>query len=394
MKNNGAPPVWVMVKEAMKALRGNASRSDIQRWVRRKYPNAKPITIACQTTICTVNNPVRVQFAQNAKPRTTRNQYDFVFQQADGRLVTYVPRKHGFWEIFSGRDGKLVIRRLRVRTTAAPRRPQLHVFFCGAPSENEDYAILSNLAETGGRTSWSGASCARAGDRVLFYTVAERHAFMASGWVQRDAEPTNDKSDYPYRTIVGGIRLLRSPVPISLTRRVFPKWGWARYTRNYTTVPAGIAQRLWSVIHKAGESEPAPEPQQTVEYKTKKRAGGGFGNSEQNKLVEQAAIKFVTEYLTRKKYGVKSREAEKIGYDLDAQRGKEILHAEVKGVSGDALNFIITQSEVATARIDPFFRLFVVNRPLAKKPGFTEFSGSELDRLFSLTPISYTASKK
>jgi hypothetical protein len=217
---------------------------------------------------------------------------------------------------------------------------------------------------------------------------------MASGWILKAAKPTNDPSDYPYRARIGAVRLLSTPVSIKLLRSTFPGWGWPRFTRNITTVPARVARRLWALIHRAGDTTPAPTPQRTADSLARSKAGGGFGNPKLNKLVEKAAIRFVKRHLGRQGYSIRSREKERIGYDLDATKGKEVLHVEVKGVSGDWMTFVITQNEVASARIDPMFRLMVINRARTRQSVVTEFKGSDFDAQFSLNPISYFATKR
>lgn len=282
----------------------------------------------------------------------------------------------------------------RIRRATSAQPPRLHVFFCGTPAENRDYAILTDIAKHGGTNRWSGLKGACVGDRVLFYTVQDLCAFVASGWILEDTKETNDPNGYRYRTKIGAVRLLGSPVPIALIKQEFPAWGWSRYRRNITTVPEEISARLWTLVHRSGGAKPAPAPAEHGGNQTPRESGGGFGRADDNKLVEAAAIKAVTRHLTQQGYVVKSRESENFGYDLEARRGKDVVHAEVKGVSGGELNFIITQNEVATARIDPFFALFVVSRVRTKAPVISEFKGSDLDRVFTLTAISYSATKK
>jgi hypothetical protein len=110
--------------------------------------------------------------------------------------------------------------------------------------------------------------------------------------------------------------------------------------------------------------------------------------------VEEAAIAFVKRRLRGLGFSVRSREKEKIGYDLDATKGKQRLHVEVKGVSGSGMTFLITQNEVATARCDPLFRLYLVNRARSKAPVLTDTLGRHFDKSFRLDPVSYFATKR
>ncbi len=121
--------------------------------------------------------------------------------------------------------------------------------------------------------------------------------------------------------------------------------------------------------------------------------GGGFGDPDSNKEVETAAIKEVTRLLVGQGYSVESRETENLGYDLDAKRSGDTLHAEVKGAAGCAPNFFITPGELKCATTDPSFRLFVVTNALGS-PSTISFTGNQLLEKYSLTPQCYKATLK
>ena len=123
-------------------------------------------------------------------------------------------------------------------------------------------------------------------------------------------------------------------------------------------------------------------------------AGGGFGDAKTNRLVEEAAIEKVCRLLEQRGFRVRSRESERIGYDLDAAKGRTELHVEVKGVSGNGMQFLITQAEVAKAASDSAFRLMVVTEARTRRARVQEFHGRDLERRFALTPVSYIASQK
>ncbi len=86
-----------------------------------------------------------------------------------------------------------------------------------------------------------------------------------------------------------------------------------------------------------------------------------------------------------------SRERDKIGYDLEATKGRGELHVEVKGVSGAALKFPITSNEVKQATNDKAFRLMVVTQALTSAAKIHEYRGEALERRFKLSPIAYYA---
>lgn len=64
-----------------------------------------------------------------------------------------------------------------------------------------------------------------------------------------------------------------------------------------------------------------------------KSGGAGFGNPEENKEVETAAIAFVTKLYESEGWQVVSVENEKCGFDLICTRGTTIENVEVKWIS-------------------------------------------------------------
>ena len=82
------------------------------------------------------------------------------------------------------------------------------------------------------------------------------------------------------------------------------------------------------------------------------RSGGtsGGGNHEANKEVEQAAVQAATWHYKSREYEVKSVEAEKIGWDLEAVKGEEKLRVEVKGISKGGVYVNMTPNEFRAAQ--------------------------------------------
>jgi hypothetical protein len=122
--------------------------------------------------------------------------------------------------------------------------------------------------------------------------------------------------------------------------------------------------------------------------------GGGFGDYEQNCIVEQAAVSCVIDKYKRDGWAVKSVERERCGYDLQCTRGNAEAHVEVKGVSGDALSFPITPNEVRAARADKAFRLCVVTMATSTLRRPHEFTGAEFLSKFTLVPVQYMAHRE
>jgi hypothetical protein len=106
-------PVWQMVKRAMEAHDGKATNLQVRDWIRKRWPDVPKNTIGCQRIICTVNQPSRVGFPENMRPRPATARYDFLYAPARGELEWYDPKQHGRWEIAEVGD-RLVARRIPI----------------------------------------------------------------------------------------------------------------------------------------------------------------------------------------------------------------------------------------------------------------------------------------
>lgn len=96
-----------MIKEAVESLGGKASYSEIKDYIWKKYGDVNEGTINCQIIFCTVNQPSRIHYSENQKPRKANGKYDFLFSPAKGIVELYDPEKHGMWEIRRDDTGKL-----------------------------------------------------------------------------------------------------------------------------------------------------------------------------------------------------------------------------------------------------------------------------------------------
>lgn len=123
------------------------------------------------------------------------------------------------------------------------------------------------------------------------------------------------------------------------------------------------------------------------------KVGGGFGNPETNRKVEQAAVSFVKSHYEQNHWSVESVESEKCGYDLLCTKNSIQEHVEVKGIQGDFVSFIITNGEVRQSQSNENFVLCAVTSALSN-PTLHRFSASEFREKFALEPISYRASLK
>lgn len=130
------------------------------------------------------------------------------------------------------------------------------------------------------------------------------------------------------------------------------------------------------------------------QHEIKDVGGQGFGDVQQNLEVEKRSVALVANAYRQRGWNVTSVENLHRGYDLHCTKAREEEHAEVKGVSGDVANFIITPNEIRKAQSDPSFVLFVVTRALSMKPLVHRLSGREFLDRYRLEPIQYWAVHK
>lgn len=108
------PPVWRMISEAMQNLNGKASYADIKQYIHSKWENVNDSTINAQLISISVNQPSRIHYPENPKPRVTDGscQYDILYSVGRGNVVTYNPEEHGLWEIYTNESNSLSIRQI------------------------------------------------------------------------------------------------------------------------------------------------------------------------------------------------------------------------------------------------------------------------------------------
>jgi hypothetical protein len=124
-----------------------------------------------------------------------------------------------------------------------------------------------------------------------------------------------------------------------------------------------------------------------------KQLGARFGEAEENKLVEEAAIGFVRQRYESEGWQVHSVEREQRGFDLECRKGKFAEDVEVKGVRGAAQSFIITSGEVTQARVNGSFILMVVTLALSESPIMFRYSGQDFLNKFEVSPRAISCSE-
>ena len=120
----------------------------------------------------------------------------------------------------------------------------------------------------------------------------------------------------------------------------------------------------------------------------------GFGSPEMNRKVEKAAVNRVSKMYRSKGWSVISVEHKKLGFDLFCKKGTKVKKAEVKGVKGRNVGFLMTSGEFRKASEDSHFVLHVVIDALSKHPQVKTWSGKAMLRNFQFAPIQYQAQLK
>jgi hypothetical protein len=106
------PFVWQMIREAIDNLNGRATYAEIKNYIHSKWDNVNNLTINTQLLILTVNQPSRIHYPENKKPRISDSQYDILYSTGRGQVVKYNPEEHGIWEIYQNEFGSPLVRQV------------------------------------------------------------------------------------------------------------------------------------------------------------------------------------------------------------------------------------------------------------------------------------------
>jgi 5-methylcytosine-specific restriction enzyme A len=102
------------IREALGHLNGSATKSQLTNHILNNWPDENPRSIAGAIVRHTVNNPSRVHFNINKKPRlaNTGSPHDFLYQTIEGQIETYKPEKHGIWEIAASPNDRMIVKKV------------------------------------------------------------------------------------------------------------------------------------------------------------------------------------------------------------------------------------------------------------------------------------------
>lgn len=200
-------------------------------------------------------------------------------------------------------------------------------------------------------------------DRVYLYRqgshgrglVAVGHttsgAFPAPRWDDPDPDSSADYVDVVWTTCLP----LEERITVEELDAAVPEFRWSQVFasgRRLTEPVAAKVDRLWD--HRVGGPRPPEDPSSSPR----------FGDADTNDEVEAAAMNVVTMAYRDQGYEVENVSAKKCGWDLTACRNREVVHVEVKGVSGETVKFFLTANEHRHAQSDPRWALAAVTTAL------------------------------
>ncbi|MGY1829061.1 DUF3883 domain-containing protein [Geodermatophilus sp. SYSU D01180] len=131
-----------------------------------------------------------------------------------------------------------------------------------------------------------------------------------------------------------------------------------------------------------------PEPAAVGAAGAGSSAGAGFGDAEQNKRVEMAAMRAVRDAYEGDGWEVEDVSARNCGWDLTCTSRRQVAKVEVKGVRGARPAVILTANEVRAARNDQHWVLAVVLQALGAAE-VVEFTAQQA--LAAAEPHAFTA---
>ncbi len=114
---------------------------------------------------------------------------------------------------------------------------------------------------------------------------------------------------------------------------------WAPQNSGFPIKRPNVARRL----EKAWRQHVAQR--RKLRELSEAEGGAGFGDWEENRRVEEKALKVVERHYKSKGWHVVDVSKQKRGYGLVCRRGGAEEHVEVKGVSGGRVQFLITRNE-------------------------------------------------
>lgn len=105
MNDASRKPQWEQAADAVQALGGKATRTEVWEYLKRSRPDLPFSTVTADLNAVSVNAPARTSYHTGKKPRRTDSgdRHDRLFKVGVGEgahYVTYDPAVHGVWEIY------------------------------------------------------------------------------------------------------------------------------------------------------------------------------------------------------------------------------------------------------------------------------------------------------
>jgi RecB family endonuclease NucS len=124
------PFVWQMIKEAIEKLNNRATYAEIKKYINEKWNDVNESTINAQILVLSVNQPSRIHYPENKRPRLTNSNsnYDILFSTGRGQVVKYNPEEHGIWEIYKNEFDGLSIRQVIDNKSEDSEEPNSFLF--------------------------------------------------------------------------------------------------------------------------------------------------------------------------------------------------------------------------------------------------------------------------
>ena len=269
----------------------------------------------------------------------------------------------------------------------------------------------------GGKHHWSCHKNTQKGDEILFYLTTGpakkgtciKYRAEAIGrargvpppeendeeehWTGSDCD-IQIRKDYDPPLLLSEFSKLRKPIDTEPDLE-----GCTAIRKNFQGTVFPLKKREWDcfirLLEKKEEMHILEKHAKRQEKEKVQLTKQIFGSDpDKNKQVERAAIEFVVSEYESKGWKVKSVESENIGYDLLCKRASKEEHVEVKGLSGEDRNFILTQNELKNAKENPNYLFYIVRNALKKKPKGNRYTYNEFKKYYDYTPLAYTCKSK
>ena len=132
-------------------------------------------------------------------------------------------------------------------------------------------------------------------------------------------------------------------------------------------------------------------PQLAEEVTIESLSKRGFPDAKTRKLIEEAAIAYVTQEFLSRGYDIQDHQTENLGYDLLATKGRSKLLVEVKGTDSLLPQFFLSRNERKCSLRNSEWRLAVVCSA-RNSPRLIEYTTQQMEKTFAFSPLAWACS--